>query len=99
MVFAVSLFGLLGPNAGAVEFEDNGVMDDAVDGGGRGHRVFENLVPFSEDQIAGDDHGAPLVALGHEREEDFDLLGALLDVAEVVEDDDVEGIESAQCAG
>jgi hypothetical protein len=53
------------------------------------------LVPLAEDQVAGDDHGASLVALDHESEEDFDLLGALLHVAEVVENDDVEGIEAS----
>jgi hypothetical protein len=73
-------------------------MDDAVDGGSGGHGVFEDLVPLAEDEIAGDVHGAALVALGHEREEDFDLFSALLHVAEVVEDDDVEGIEASQRA-
>ena len=96
MVFAASLLGLLGSNAGSVKFENDGVMDDAVDGCGGGHRIFEDLVPLTEDQIAGDDHGAPLVALGHESEEDFDFFSALLHVAEVVEDDDVKGIEAVQ---
>ena len=95
MVFSISLFGLLGPDAWTVELEDDGMVDDAVDGGGGGHWVFEDLVPLAEDQVAGDDHGASLVALGHEREEDFDFFGALLHVAEVVEDNDVEGIEAS----
>ena len=98
MVFSASLLGLLGPDAWTVELEDDGVVDDAVDGGGGGHRVFEDLVPLAEDQVAGDDHGASLVALGHESEENFDLLSALLHVAEVVENDDIEGIEASQGA-
>jgi hypothetical protein len=72
------------------------VVNDAVDGGGRGHRIFEDLVPLTEDQIASDDHGASLIALGHEGKEDFDFFSALLHVAEVIEDDDVNGIEAAQ---
>ena len=84
-LFAASLLGLLGPNAWAVEFENDRVVNDAVDGCGRGHRVFEYLVPLAKDQIAGDDHGAPLVALGHESEEDFNLVRRLLHVTDVVE--------------
>ena len=98
MVFAASLLGLLGSNAGSVKFENDGVMDDAVDGCGGGHRVFEDLVPLTEYQITGDDHGSPLVALSHESEKDFDFFGALLHVAKVVEDDDVKGIKAAQRA-
>ena len=98
MVFSAAFLGVLGSNAGSVKFENDGVMDDAVDSRGGGHGVFEDLVPFTEDQIAGDDHGASLVALSHESEEDFDFFGALLHVAKVVEDDDVKGIKAAQGA-
>ena len=98
MVFAASLLGLLGSNAGSVKFENDGVMDDTVDSCGGSHRVFEDLVPLAENQVAGDDHRASLVALSHESEEDFDFFGALLHVANVVEDDDVKGIKAAQRA-
>jgi len=43
-----------------------------------------------------DDHGSALVALAHQCEQNLGLLGALLDVAQVVEDQDLEVIELAK---
>lgn len=51
-------------------------------------------------QSAGDGQNwAPIWASGHEREEELDLLGALLHVAEVVENDDVKGIQASERVG
>jgi hypothetical protein len=33
------------------------------------HRLLEDPLPFAEDQIAGDQHRAPFVALGDQREQ------------------------------
>ena len=71
-------------------------MDEAVDRGGGRHGVLEDPVPLAEDEVARDQQRAALVALGEQREEDLGLLGALLDVAEVVEDQELEEIELAQ---
>ena len=40
--------GFIGSVAGHLlsEFDDNTVVDDAVDGGGGGHGVFEDLIPL-----------------------------------------------------
>src|SRR3982074_2412665 len=73
-------------------------MDDTVDGGGRRPRVVENLIPLRKHDIARDDDTASLVAFGEEGKEDFHLVAALLDVADVVEDDGVEGIEGRELA-
>lgn len=72
-------------------------MDEAVDGRRRRHRVLEDAVPLAEDQVARDEHRPALVALRHQGEEHLDLLGGLLHVADVVEDEQVEMIELAQC--
>ena len=79
------LRAVLGPVARDVELEDGRVVDEAVDGRRCGHRVFEDAVPLAEDEVRRDEHAAPLVALGHEGEEDLDLLGGLLDVSDVVD--------------
>jgi hypothetical protein len=71
-------------------------MDEAVDRRRRGHWVLEGPIPLAEEEVAGDDHAPALVALGEEREEDFHLLAALLDVADVVEDDGVEAVEGGE---
>ena len=74
------------------------MVDEAVDGRRGGHRVLEDPIPLSEDEVAGDEEGAPLVALGHQGEEHLDLVGALLDVTDVIEDQKVECIEALQSA-
>jgi len=76
-----------------VELEDGGVMDEAVDRGDGDRRIGKDLPPFREGLIAGDDEGAPFVALGDELEQDRGLGLILADIAEVVEDEAVEPIE------
>ena len=44
-----ALPGVLGSEAGDVEFQDHGVVDQAIDGGCSGHRVLEDPVPLAED--------------------------------------------------
>jgi DNA-directed RNA polymerase subunit beta len=44
--------------------DDDGVMHEAVDGGDRHGFVLEKGFPLAEGLVAGDDEGAPLVALG-----------------------------------
>ena len=80
------------------ELQDHRVVNDAVDGGRRGHRVLEDPVPLAEHEVAGDHERPPLVALGHEGEEHLYLVSALLDVPDVVEDQELEGVEALQSA-
>jgi len=47
-----------------IELQDDRVMDEAIDGGRCCHRVFKDAFPFAEDQVAGDQDRAPVVALG-----------------------------------
>jgi len=58
-----------------VELEDDGVVDQAVDGGSGGHRVLEDSVPGAEHEVRGDHQRPALVALREESEEDLDLRG------------------------
>ncbi len=44
------------------------MVDQAVDGGGRGHGILENLLPFAEREVARQHHAASLVALGQQGE-------------------------------
>lgn len=68
-------------------------MDEAVDRGDGDRRIGKDLPPFREGLIAGDDEGAPFVALGDELEQDGGLGLILADIAEVIEDEAVEPIE------
>ena len=85
--------------AASREFEDDRVVNEAVDGRSGGHGVLEDPVPVAEDEVAGDEDGAAFVALRHQREEDLDLVSALLDVANVVEDQQLEGVEPSERTG
>ncbi len=72
------------------------MVDEAIDGSGGGHGIFEDPVPLAEGQVAGDEQRATLVAFGHEGEEHLDLIGALLDVSDVIQNQELEGIKALQ---
>jgi hypothetical protein len=88
--------GVLGADTGAGHLEDDGVVDEAIDRSGGGHRILEDPVPLAEDAVAADDHGAALVTLREEGEQDLHFVAALLDVPEVVAKDGVEAVEDRQ---
>jgi len=67
--------------------QNDGVMDDAIYGRHRGHRIFEDLVPFAEHEIRRNNHGSGFIALGQEREEHFHLITVVLHIADVIEND------------
>ena len=69
------------------------MVHQAVDRRGRGHLVAEDPVPLAEDQIAGHHHRATLIALGEQREQHLGFVGALLHVAQIVEQDHLEEVE------
>ena len=84
-----------GTKAGNVELQDDGVVDQPVDRGGGRHRILEDALPVAEHQVAGDQHRASFIALGNQGEEDLRLFGALFDVANIIEDQELERIEPA----
>ena len=78
------------------ELNNDAVMHDAVDCGGGCHGVFKYLIPLRKDEVGGDHDTAAFVAFGKQGEKHFHLLSGLLDVANVVEDQDVETVEFAE---
>ncbi len=76
-----------------VHLEDGRVMDEAIDGGERHGGIGEDLAPFAERLVGGDQHGAAFVAGADELEQDAGLGLILGDVGEVVEDQQVEFVE------
>ncbi|MNC90837.1 hypothetical protein D3C83_69880 [compost metagenome] len=71
------------------------MVHEAVDGCGRGHLIAKDAVPLPEDEIAGQQDRAALVALGQQGKQHLRFLGALLDVAQIIEQQDLEVIELA----
>lgn len=74
-------------------------MHESVDRRDGGHGAGKDAFPLAEDQIRGDEHGAALIALGHQREEHFGFVGILLEVADVIHDEQFEVIEFSQQLG
>ena len=56
--------GGLCPIAGPVEFENDAVVGDPIDGRRRGHGVLEYPVSLGEHQVRRDDHALPFIGLG-----------------------------------
>jgi transposase len=75
------------PIAVAFEGDDFGVVDESVDHGGGHDVVAEDLAPAAELFVAGDDQRGPLVAAGHQLEEQVGGFGFERDVADLVDDE------------
>jgi hypothetical protein len=69
-----------------VHLEDGGVVDEAVDDGERHRLIGEDLAPFAEWLVGGDQQGSPLVSGTDEFEQDAGFGLILGDIGEVVED-------------
>ena len=61
---ALAVEGGLSPVALDVHLEDCRVMDEAVDGGERHGLIGEDLAPFAERLVGGDQHGSSFVSGG-----------------------------------
>lgn len=93
------LLELLGADALASEFEDDGVMDEAVDRRSGGHWILEDAIPFCKRQVAGDEERPSLIPLCHEGKEDLHLFGALLDISDIIQDQELVVVESLEGFG
>ena len=60
-----------------VHLEDGGMMNEAVDDGDRHCRVWEDLAPFTEGLVGGDEERAPLVAGADELKEHASLTSPI----------------------
>src|SRR3954453_16560007 len=70
----------------ALEGDDLGVVDQAVDHGGGDDLVAEDLAPAAEGLVAGHDQAGPLVAAADQLEEQVCGLGFERHVADLVDD-------------
>ena len=62
LLILTPLLGSVGPVAGDVKLEDDGVMHHPVDGRSGGHGVGEDALPLGEDQVRGYAQGPAFVA-------------------------------------
>ena len=69
------------------------MVNQAVDCRGRGQGILEDPLPVREDQVAGQQNRATLVAMGEQREENLHLVAILLYIPDVVDDQGLEPIQ------
>jgi hypothetical protein len=72
--------------AGALDLDDLGVMEQAIEQGGGDDLVAEDVAPFAEAAVGGEDHGAALVTGVDELEEQVGAAGGDRQVADLVDD-------------
>ena len=89
------LLSCISPVAGDVKLEDDGVVHHPVNGRGSGHGVGKDTLPLGEDQVGGDAQRPAFIAFGNEREEDLGLFGPLGQVAQVIQEQEVEVVRLA----
>src|SRR6188472_1111264 len=81
--------------AGALDLDDDGVVQEAVEERGGDHRVAEDLAPLGEAPAGGEDHGAALVAGVDQLEEQATAVGDDRQVADLVDDQQGGAAEEA----
>src|SRR5665213_4175337 len=78
----------------AVHFQDRGVVNKSIDRRDRHGCVDEDVAPFRERRVCGDGDALALVAFSDEFEEDGGFSLVLADVANIVEDQEIEAIKA-----
>lgn len=69
-------------------------MNEAVDCCCCRHRIFEDPVPLRKDKVACDHDASTLIPFREEGEKHFHFLAVLLNVSEIIECHDIEGVET-----
>ena len=76
------------PVAGALDLDDDGVVEQAVEQRGGDDGIAEDLAPFGEAAVGGQDHGALLVAGVDQLEEQIAAAGHDRQIADLVDDEE-----------
>ena len=74
------------PVAGALDLDDDGMVEQAVEQRGGDDGIAEDLAPFGEAAVGGEDHRAAFVAGVDELEEQIAAAGHDRKVADLVDD-------------
>ena len=81
--------------AGALDLDDHGVVQEAVEEGGGHHGVAEDLAPLGEAPVGREDHRAPLVSSVDQLEEQAAAIGDDWQVADLIDDQERSAAEEA----
>ena len=72
------------------------MVNEPVDGGNGHHRVAEDGVPLAKRLVGRDEYTLAFIAIGNQLEEDRGFSFGLLDIAEVIDDDEVKAVKLLQ---
>jgi hypothetical protein len=72
--------------ARALDLDHDRMVQQAVEQRGCNDRIAEDLAPFGEAAVGGEDHGAPFVAGVDELEEEIAAAGDDRQIADLVDD-------------
>jgi len=73
--------------AGALDLNDDGMMEQPVEQRGSDHGITEDVAPFGKAAVGGEDHGALFVTGVDELEEQITPTGGDGEVADLVDDE------------
>ena len=79
--------------AGALDADDDGVVEEPVEQRGGDDGVAEHLAPFGKAAVGGEDHGATLVAGVDQLKEQVAAAGDHRQVANLVDDEELRAAE------
>ena len=85
--------------AGAFDLDDDGMVEEAVQQGCRDDGIAEDLAPFGEAAIGGEDHRPFFVAGVDELEEEVGAAGGDRQVADLVDDEQAGAAVEAELLG
>lgn len=80
----------------AIHLEDVAMVRESIQQGCRHAFALEDLAPFTEGQVAGDQQAAAFVAIGEDLEQQLGSGAAEREVAEFVHDQQVDFVEPLQ---
>jgi hypothetical protein len=80
---------------GALDLDDDGVVQEPVEERGSDHRVAEDLAPLGKAPVGGEDHRAPFIASIDQLEEQTAAIGEDRQVADLIDDQECGAAEEA----
>lgn len=84
------------PVAGAVDLDDDGMVQEAIKQCGRDDGIAEDISPFGKAAVCGQDHRALLVSSVDEVEEEIAAAGHDGEIADLVDDEQRRAAEEEQ---
>ena len=77
----------------SLNVDDEGMMNQPVDGGHGHHGIGEDVIPLTKRLISGNQEAVALVAMSNELKEDRGFRLRLFDIAEVIDNQQIKAVQ------